>query len=67
MPSIDFELIIENLLNLMKGGRSKTDYYGTPLVLSLRSMLEANLSDRLIVDTFLKHGPDIEYRSIVDG
>lgn len=56
----------ENLLDCMKGGRSKVDYYATPFILTLCAALEAELNDWIITDTFTKHRFD-DYQRIVSG
>ena len=32
LPSSDYDLILETLLDHMKGGRSKVDWYGPPFI-----------------------------------
>jgi len=66
LPESDLSLMAENLLDLMKGGRSKVHWLATPFVLTLCAALEAKLNDWLITDTFKKHGFN-DYQRIVAG
>jgi hypothetical protein len=56
IPSADLMLIAEGLLNEMKGGRGKVDWFGPPFVLTLAAAFEANLNDWLIIHAYTKHG-----------
>lgn len=66
VASIHFEEICDNLIRLMKGGRERVSDYGLPFVVSLVAAFESNLNDWLIIDTFMKHGPD-NYEKLADG
>jgi hypothetical protein len=66
LPCADYELVLENLLKVMKGGRSKTFFFGPPFILTLCTWLESTINDWLIIDQFEKHGANC-YIPITDG
>ena len=66
VPSVHYENICEELLEIMKGGGMKVYRFGSAFVLALVACLESNLNDWLIIDTFEKHGPR-NYEAIVNG
>ena len=66
LPSVDYEPILDRLLELMKGGKSKTFIFGPPFILTLCAYLEATINDWLIQDQFQKHGAE-NYRTLIDG
>ena len=65
-PSVDYHLILDDLLKFMKGGRRKTFIFGPPFIFTLCAYLEANINDWLIQDQLEKHGV-INYRKMVNG
>jgi len=66
IPSAHYELSAEYLLKQMEVQPDDFDFLVVPFILTLCAGLEAKLNDWLIVDSFVKHGPE-QYKPLAEG